>query len=158
MKSEESLKFVYLKGPLFSLENWPEVVKLEGSLLKVFIGPSEKKKKVAYMVKCIRQAWDQAGLQAQALGHQRWRCGAPGREGTRGLRYTAEGWSPSGEELQQKRRKRERKEEDPLASFPEKKQEKAQIHKTSSDRNLKDKTFLTRLWKYWKASVKWTIS
>lgn len=65
------------------------------------------------------------------------------------------GWSPSGEELQQKRRKRERKEEDPLASFPEKKREKAQIHKTSSDRNLKeDKTFLTLLWKYWKASVK----
>lgn len=54
---------------MFSLENWPEMVKLEGSLLKEFTGPSEKKKKVAPMVKCIRQAWDQAGLQAQALGH-----------------------------------------------------------------------------------------
>lgn len=64
-------------------------------------------------------------------------------------------WSPSSEGLQQRKRKKERKEENPLASSPEKKWEKAKIHKTSIDRNLKeDKTFLTLLWKYWNTSVK----
>ena len=104
---------------MFSLENWPEMVKLEGSLLKVFIGPSEKKKRVSYMVKCIRQAWDPAGLRAQALGHQGWRCGLQAMSAHADCGTWLRGWSPSGEELQQKRRKRERK-EDPLASFPRK--------------------------------------
>lgn len=144
---------------MFSLENWPEMVKLEGSLLKEFTGPSEKKKKVAPMVKCIRQAWDQAGLQAQALGHQGWRCGAQEVSAHVGCDPRPRACSPSSEGLQQRKRKKERKEENPLASSPEKKREKAKIHKTSIDRNLKeDKTFLTLLWKYWNTSVKWTIS
>lgn len=144
---------------MFSLENWPEMVKLEGSLLKEFTGPSEKKKKVAPMVKCIRQAWDQAGLQAQALGHQGWRCGAQEASAHVGCDPRPRAWSPSSAGLQQRKRKKERKEENPLASSPEKKREKAKIHKTSIDRNLKeDKTFLTVLWKYWNTSLKWTIS
>lgn len=96
---------------MFSLENWPEMVKLEGSLLKEFTGPSEKKKKVAPMVKCIRQAWDQAGLQAQALGHQGWRCGAQGSECTRGLWPMAASlvtieWGATAKEKKERKKRR----------------------------------------------------
>lgn len=125
---------------MFSLENWPEM-DLKVAYWKNSLDLLKRKKLLLWLNasgKLEISRSPSTGFRAPGL-----KVWGSGSECTRGLwpltwaaHHRVGGW-------QRKRKKKE----NPLASSPEKKQEKAKIHKTSIDRNLKeDKTFLSHFY------------